>query len=108
VWAHKKYSVREEGAEVGYVALDWYPLDACTDLILYEMFVPEKFRHRGVGSRILAATEELAGARGYSRVLLIARPLEDYPKGKLIEWYQERGFGAVPHACENAMAKNVS
>lgn len=104
----KKYVVRENGVEVGYAALDWYELDQCTDLILYEMFVPEKFRHCGVGSRILAETEKLAVVRGYSRVLLIARPLEDYPKEKLKAWYQQHGYESVPHASEDAMAKIVS
>jgi hypothetical protein len=56
----KKYSVREDGAEVAYVALDWHELEDCTDLILYGMVVPEALRHEGIGSRILAEAERLA------------------------------------------------
>ncbi|HXW89365.1 MAG TPA: GNAT family N-acetyltransferase [Terriglobales bacterium] len=106
----KKYSVRENATEVAYAAIDWYDLRLCSDLILYEMFVPKKFRHSGVGSRILEKVEGLAKANGYSRVIVIARPLEDYPKEKLKAWYQQRGYEIVPHeshASEDAMAKVV-
>jgi GNAT superfamily N-acetyltransferase len=104
----KKYSVREKGIEVAYVAIDWYELDLCSDLILYEMFIPKNFRHNGIGSRILETVEALAKVNGYSRVLLIARPLEDCPKESLRAWYQQRGYETVPHASEDAMAKVVS
>jgi ribosomal protein S18 acetylase RimI-like enzyme len=103
----KQYSIIENGTEVGYLALDWWPHDQCSDLVLYEIFVPEQFRHRGVGSRTLTEAEKLARSHGYSRVLLIARPLEDYPKERLVAWYQKHGFSSVPHPSGDAMAKNV-
>ena len=43
----KKYSVSEEGQEFAYLALDWWPLHQHTDLVLYELFVPDKFRTVG-------------------------------------------------------------
>jgi len=95
--ATKKYLALEDGTEVGYLALDWWPIALCRDLVVYEMFVPEKFRHRGVGSRILEEAEKLARAGGYLRVFLIAQPLEDYyPREQLVAWYQRLGFRAVP------------
>jgi GNAT superfamily N-acetyltransferase len=104
----KQYSVRENGVELGYAALDWYELDQCTDLILYKMYVPEEYRHHGVGSRILGETEKLAMVQGYMRVLLIARPLDDNPQEKLKEWYRQHGYRPVPHSSGDAMAKIVS
>lgn len=104
----KKYSVREDGAEVAYVALDWHELEDCTDLILYGMVVPEALRHEGIGSRILAEAERLAKARGYSRVLLIAHPLENYPQEQLVAWYRKHGFQPMTnHASREAMVKDV-
>jgi GNAT superfamily N-acetyltransferase len=104
----KKYSVREDGAEVGYLALDWWPVEHCSDLVLYEMFVPESLRHRGIGSQILELTAQLARSRGYSRALVIAKPFEGYPQEKLVDWYQKNGFAAVPHPSGHALAKNAS
>lgn len=104
----RKYSVRENGAEVAYIALDWADLDDCSDLVLYEMFVPKELRHHGIGSRILVKTEELAKAEGYSRVLLIAHPLDDYPREELAAWYRKQGFqSATNNASRDAMVKSV-
>ena len=103
----KKYSVRESGVEVGYVALNLWRLDECTDLVLSELFVPEGLRHRGIGARILAEIEELARIRGYARVLLNARPLDDYPHEQLVAWYQKHGFVRVPDSGADGMAKEV-
>lgn len=103
----KKYSVSEDGDEIAYLALDWWPLSQRTDLALYELFVPRKFRHRGIGARILVEVEKLAVAAGYHRVVLTARPLEDYPKGKLCEWYRRHGFKRCPKDGPDAMGKHV-
>jgi GNAT superfamily N-acetyltransferase len=104
----KKYSVREDGAEVAYVALDLYEPRNCTDLVLYGMFVPVALRHQGIGSRILAEAERMAKARSYTRVLLIAHPLEDYPQESLAAWYRQHGFKpATNHAVAEAMVKDV-
>lgn len=104
----KKYSVSEEEQEIAYLALDWWPLYQRTDLVLYELFVPDKFRHRGIGARILAEVEKLAAAAGYHRVVLTARPLEDYPKKKLREWYKKHGFKRFSQGGPDAMAKPVA
>jgi GNAT superfamily N-acetyltransferase len=103
----KKYAVIDDGKEVGYLAVDWWPLSERTDLVLYELFVPQRFRHRGVGTRILAKTEELAKVAGYKRVFLHAQPLEDYPQEQLIAWYQMNGFTMEPND-DAGMAKVVS
>jgi len=101
----KNYSVRENGAEVAYVALERHDRRY---LILYEMFVPEALRQQGIGSRILAETERLAKAESYPRVLLIAHPLEPYPQEKLAAWYRRRGFEkATGHWSSEAMVKDV-
>ncbi len=103
----RKYSAYEDGCEVAYLALDWWPLHQRSDLVLYEMFVLPKVRHRGIGTRILAAVERLASDAGYQRVVLIARPLENYPKKQLREWYQRQGFKAFKQGGPDAMAKSV-
>jgi GNAT superfamily N-acetyltransferase len=66
------------------------------------------FRHRGIGSRILAETEKLARAKGYSRVILTAYSLEDYPQERLIAWYWKHGFRVLPNQSRGEMAKTVS
>ncbi len=97
----------ENGNEVAYLALDWWPLHQRTDLVLYELFVPQKFRHCGVGARILAETERLAIAAGYLRVVLTARPLEPYAKERLSEWYLSHGFKPLPQDGPDVMGKDV-
>ena len=103
----RKYSVFDEEREVAYLALDWWPLHQRTDLILYEVYVPRQFRHQGIGGRILAEVERLASINGYRRVVLTARPLENYPKRKLREWYQKHGFTRLSEGGPDAMGKPV-
>jgi GNAT superfamily N-acetyltransferase len=105
----EQYSVRESGAEVAYVALDWLPMDYCSNLVLYEMFVPNQHRHQGIGTRILAETVRLAKNRGRSGVFLMAHPLEDYPPEKLVRWYEMQGFTRdLGDGRAEAMVKDVS
>jgi len=104
----KQYAVREDGKEVAYVALDSYPVYQCTDLTLYEMFVPRKLRHCGVGGRILAETEKLARGTGYTRILLNAHPLENYPKERLQTWYQKHGYKSLPGGRVDDMVKELA
>lgn len=103
----KKYSVRENGKEVGFLALDWWSTRYSTDLNVHEVFVPEQFRHQGVGARILMETEKLARGAGYCRVVLIARPLENYQKRQLRAWYRKHGFKLVSRRADD-MAKDLS
>jgi len=103
----KKYTVLENGNEVAYLALDWWSLDQRTDLGLYELCVLHKFRHCGVGARILIETEKLAGAAGYRRVTLTARSSEDYPNELLSGWYQRHGFKHLTHEGPDEMGKDV-
>jgi GNAT superfamily N-acetyltransferase len=101
----KKYVAFEDGNEVGYLVLDWWPLDQKADLILYGLFVSEQFRNRGVGERILMETEKLAKVGSYSRIVLTAGPMEGYPKHHLMAWYEKHGFKAIS---KDEMAKDVS
>jgi len=56
----------------------------------------------------LAEVEKLAAAAGYHRVVLTARPLEDYPKKRLREWYKKHGFKRLSQGGPDAMAKPVA
>ncbi len=103
----KKYAAYENGCEVAYFALDWWPLDQKRDLWLYELFVPLHLRHRGIGTHILAEVEKLALDNCYQRVVLVARPLENYSKKKLRDWYRKHGFKVTRQEGADVMAKPV-
>jgi len=103
----KKYSVLVEELEVAYFALDWWPLHQSTDFVLYELYVARQFRHRGIGARILAEVERLARANGYRQIVVQARPLENYPKSKLRQWYRRNGYKWLLQHGPDAMVKLI-
>jgi len=87
----KQYVVVENGLEVGFLSLDIRP--KVDYLVLYELFVPEEYRCRGVASRTLIETEKFAKSLEYKKVTLNPSSLEnEYPKSKLINWYKKRGY----------------
>ena len=70
-------------------------------LTIEEVFVDRKFRHMGLGSKLLAFAEQIAMAYGFQNVEL--KPFSTDPlvsDHKLREWYIERGYypyGEIMH-----------
>lgn len=93
----KHFVVCDQGCEVAFLSLDLRP--DLNLLVIYEIFVVPEIRHRGIGTRVLLATESLARSRGFPRVRLFPNAL-GYPHGderdretaKLIEWYEQHGY----------------
>ena len=94
---------------MGYAALDWYDINQSNDLVLYEMFVPREFRHRGVGSRILAEeTERLAAvSRLFESSFDALDHWKYYPKEKLKGWYEQQEYQEGAPRVGSAMAKTL-
>jgi GNAT superfamily N-acetyltransferase len=87
----KHYIVHENEKEVAFLSLDLRPdIEA---LVVYELFVPRKMRHRGIGTRVMKETERLARSMGFRKLLLNPKPFEgDYSKAELVNWYRQQGF----------------
>ncbi len=93
------------GTPVGHVLLKWSGTDDkpmasrlrdCPDI--EDLFVSPGLRSRGIGSRLLAAAEELVRQRGYRRVGLGVGI--DNPRAHslyLRHGYRDSGFGRYPH-----------
>jgi len=64
----KHYVANHDGVEVGFVAVDAIP--EADYLVLYELFVIERFRGSGLGALLLAEVERFANILGYERVIL--------------------------------------
>ena len=87
----KHYVAKENGNEIGFVAIDANP--NVEYLVLYELFVPRNLRKRGYGSTLLAAVESMAKNLKYRKVIVNPEPFEqDYPKSQLIVWYKRHGY----------------
>jgi GNAT superfamily N-acetyltransferase len=78
----KHYAVWENGQEVALLSLEYFPPDKYpaseyprdqfpqTDrLDIYEIFVPDEFRNRGIGTRALALAEQHAREMGLGKTL---------------------------------------
>jgi GNAT superfamily N-acetyltransferase len=84
----------DQGQEVAFVALDFYP--AGDPLWLYDLHVPKEIRRSHVGTRVLQAVEVLAHKYGYEAVNLHPKSLDkDFPDEKLVEWYARCGYTKV-------------
>ncbi len=57
---------------------------------LTELYVKPSFRSQGTGSRLLAAADELARARGWKRLEVTTPPLPQFDK--TLAFYQREGF----------------
>jgi GNAT superfamily N-acetyltransferase len=100
----RQYVLREGTLEVGFLSLD--PIPDREYLTLYEVFVPKAHRNRGIGARLLGEAEWLARKWGYRSVVVWPKPFErDYPKEKLIAWYQQHGFKEWPLNLDNLEKK---
>lgn len=103
----KHYAVWENGQEVALLSLEYFPPDEYpaseyprdqfpqTDrLDIYEIFVPDDFRNRGIGTRALALAEQHARELGLGKTRLHARPLLNNARTQeqMIDWYRRRGY----------------
>jgi GNAT superfamily N-acetyltransferase len=99
------YVATQAGVEVAFLALDQIP--DVDYLILYEIFVGQNHRRRGIGSRLLSEVEALAAALGYKKITLSPSPLEQgLPEAKLIAWYKDRGYFDRPD-CPTELEKDI-
>jgi len=89
----RHYVAYDDGREVAFVSLD---INARVDyLVLYEMFVPERLRTQGIGSRVLLEIERTARNLAYHKVTLLPQPIDPaISRDVLIGWYRKRGYTA--------------
>ncbi|RCJ20540.1 hypothetical protein A6770_31490 [Nostoc minutum NIES-26] len=77
--------------EVAFFALDLWPVPK--PLVLYELYVVPNMRSQGIGSRVLVEVEALATKKGYQKIILNPKPLDDtYSQPKLVDWYKRHGY----------------
>jgi GNAT superfamily N-acetyltransferase len=102
----KLYAAWEDDQEVALLSLEYYPRDEFPEskyppreypqtdrLGIYELYVPEHLRKRGIGTRALAAAEQHARELGLSKTHLTAKPLfNTRTQEELIDWYKQRGY----------------
>lgn len=89
------YLVRMSGEEVAFLSYDAFP--DSEHLVLYEMFVAERFRGQGIGSELIRRSLQLATELGYRRLLVMPKPLaEGITPQQLVTWYEKRGFVPAP------------
>jgi len=93
-----------DGYEAAFVSMDLWP----DYLLLYEIFVLDRHRRRGVGSKLLNWVEDFAIKKGYSTVRLKPKPLDNnITRRDLLAWYQRAGYRFRPDE-PNVMEKFVS
>src|ERR1019366_8701684 len=73
----KHYVVYEQASEVAFLSVD--PRPDLNLLVIYEIFVVPEIRHRGIGSCVLLAAENLARENGFPRVRLLPQALGFQP-----------------------------
>lgn len=96
----------DQGQEVAFVALDFYPPG--DPLWLYDLHVPKKIRRSHVGTRVLQAVEVLAHKYGYAAVNLHPKSLDkDFPDEKLVEWYARCGYTKVDGYAGVTLSKSL-
>ncbi|HEY2915076.1 MAG TPA: GNAT family N-acetyltransferase [Candidatus Angelobacter sp.] len=106
-----QFAVWEDGQEVAFLSLDIYPPKEFPEVdwyTIYEIFVPEPLRNKGIATRVLAAAEQVGRDRGLRYARLYAKPLD---KGRtqeqLIEWYTRHGYTIMPDSTSTDMHKDL-
>lgn len=77
-------------------------------LTIEEVFVDRKFRHLGLGSKLLAFAEQIALASGFQNVEL--KPFSTDPlvsDHELREWYMERGYRPYGEKMHKKLNKEI-
>ncbi len=76
------YAVMLGAQEVAFLALDFIP--EAEYLVLYEIWVPKKLRHKGIGSHVIQELDRIAKDWGYRKIFVRPSPFEnDYPESEL-------------------------
>jgi GNAT superfamily N-acetyltransferase len=92
----RHYAGWEDDAEVVLVSLDIYDRQEYSDweyLVIYELYVPEPLRNKGIGSRGLQAAELFARELGFRKTFVHAKPLFDTrTQQEMVNWYRGRGY----------------
>jgi GNAT superfamily N-acetyltransferase len=87
----RHYIAFECGAEVAFLSLDVIP--GAEYFVLYEIFVPQRLRRNGIGSRLLKEVSAIARRGGYTKIALRPFPLEPGASAEMLKnWYKERGY----------------
>jgi GNAT superfamily N-acetyltransferase len=89
-----QFSVLLESVEVAYLSFDLCsPAEGQHFILLYELWVEEKHRGKGVGTQILEDANGIASKYGYDYIRLNPRSLSaKYSNEQLFRWYESRGF----------------
>ncbi len=78
-------------SEVGFLAVDFIPPPQT--FVIYQLFVLEDYRRRGVGTELLQKAEDMALNAGNNIVRLEAKPLDAIiTRNELRSFYKKRGY----------------
>jgi len=87
----RHYLVKDGDREVGFLSLDFSPLDE--PLVIYEVFVPRNLRKRGLGTMLLRAAEETAREHGYEWILVVPMTMDSvFSQADIEAWYRVNGY----------------
>jgi GNAT superfamily N-acetyltransferase len=90
----QRFLVREKGTEVALLWLVVFPPERY--LVIYRLYVAERFRGNGIGSELIRHAETLTKQLGRSQILLTPEPLSpDTTREELVAWYKRRGFAQL-------------
>lgn len=68
-------------------------VESFDSLILYELYVPVKYREKGIGRDVLKELSNLALKIGYSKITVYPKPIDNnYSEQNLVKWYEKSGF----------------
>lgn len=80
-----------QSGEVAFVSVDL--IENIESLILYELYVPTKYRGKGIGKKVLKELSRFALQEGYSKIDAYPKPINNhFSEQKLIQWYLNYGF----------------
>jgi GNAT superfamily N-acetyltransferase len=84
-----------DGEEKAFVSIDHR--EDLNSIVLYELFVPESLRGKGIGRHVLNCIEKFASRRNYDRIVLVPEPLDGgVEKQRLVRWYKRAGYADRP------------
>jgi len=87
----KHFIYKAESEEVAFISLD-YRKDV-PYLVLYEIYVANNSRGKGIGTKLLIYLNELARSLGYREISVYPKPLDNnIPESCLVAWYKQNGF----------------
>lgn len=91
------YRVLADGIEVAFASLDRWPEPQFSQMVVYEIFVPQAMRGKGVATAVLSEVEKIAIEEGFQKIHLRPLPLDQQTsQTKLTDWYRNRGYDWDP------------